>query len=122
MKRDIELSRELLIAMEESDSELSTNTLASQRDETGEVLAYHVLLLEEAGLVEAAIMPKNRKVHPQAAVILRLTHAGHEFLDSVRSDTAWNKLKGYVTSKGLEVTVGTLMKAIPGFVAAALGG
>ena len=122
MKRDLELSRELLLAMEESPSELSTNSLTERFEQPGEILAYHALLLEDAGLIHAAVTPKSRKVHPQAAVLLRLTHEGHEFIESVRSDTTWNNLKQYVTKKGLEVTLDTAVKALPGFIAAALGG
>jgi hypothetical protein len=109
--------------MEKSDSSLSMSTLAAQRTESEEILAYHVLLLKEAGLVEATIhtSSRTRSGHPDAAVMQRLTYAGHEFLDSVRSDTTWNKLKTYVSGKGLELTVDTLMKAVPGFIAAALG-
>ena len=124
MKRDIELSRKILIAVEESDAPLSTRALATPLEEPEVILAYHVLLLKEAGFVVAAVAmnTRTRSGGAESALVHRLTHDGHEFLDTVRSDTTWKKLKGYVSSKGLEVTVGSLVKAVPGFIAAALEG
>lgn len=124
MKRDLDLSRKLLLAMEGSDVDLHSNSLARDLDQDESVVAYHILLLKEAGLVQAAVHTNRRGLssHPDAAIMQRLTHVGHEFIEAVRSDTFWNRLKQYVAEKGLEVTIDTARKAIPGLINAALEG
>lgn len=37
--------------------------------------------------------------------------AGHEFLDNIRSDTNWNKIKTLIKSKGGELTFETIKAA-----------
>lgn len=53
----------------------------------------HVQLLQEAGLVVAAVTPPASLLPATSATIWRLTWAGHEFADAVVSDTLWNKAK-----------------------------
>jgi len=62
-------------------------------------IKYHILLLAQAGLVdyEPELSKTGRiiKVH-----VIGLNWAGHEFLDSVRSDKVWRKLIKYARDKG----------------------
>lgn len=71
-------------------------------------ISYHVRLLLEIGLVEGRIDGPVGGGKPATFAILRLTWAGHEFLDSIRSDTVWNKTKETLTTKGLDMTFETI--------------
>lgn len=35
---------------------------------------------------------------------INLTWLGHEFLDKIRNETAWNKIKNIVKSKGVDMS------------------
>jgi hypothetical protein len=63
--------------------------------------AAHVELLKEAGFVEG-VVGRASGIGPVTARVRRLTWPGHEFLDSIRSDTVWAETKAAITS-----TVGT---------------
>lgn len=101
MKRDMDLIREILLAREE-DRDLRTS-------EPPEVIAYNVQLLDDAGLLEAII----KKDHRGAAVgcaIMRLTWAGHDFLDATKDDTIWNKAKERILKPGVSWTFSILVE------------
>jgi hypothetical protein len=38
-----------------------------------------------------------------------MTWSGHEFLDHIRQDTAWNKVKGAAREKGLELSLDVIV-------------
>lgn len=92
MKRDMDLVRHILVAVESAGPEgvLST-AIADQRWSVDDV-GYHMLIMREAGLVEANIVKAMSHAFPRAQVS-RLTWYGHEMLDAVRDDTVWRKLQ-----------------------------
>jgi len=65
--------------------------------------AYHVQLLIDAGLVEG-IVRKGPQGAFTGAIVSRLTWDGHDFLQSVREDTVWNKAKEQVLKPGASWT------------------
>ncbi|MNV92171.1 hypothetical protein D3C71_1867370 [compost metagenome] len=67
-------------------------------------ISYHVRLLMEIGLIEGKIQSLIGGGGPSDFAIIRLTWSGHEFLDSIRNDTVWNKTKEAFASKGLDMT------------------
>lgn len=90
MKRDMELIRRILLAVE-NDELSSTNY--HERVLPGvpeDVYFSHVRLLDEAGLLKAIGMKGDNYAlyYPD-----RLTWEGHEFLDSIRNETVWAKVK-----------------------------
>lgn len=67
---------------------------------TEEQHAYHMALCIEAGLVDGIIV-KDHKGFPSRTAAIRLTWDGHDFLDSARSDTLWNKAKEHLLKPGM---------------------
>lgn len=67
-------------------------------------ISYHVRLLMEIGLIEGKIQSLIGGGGPSDFAIIQLTWSGHEFLDSIRNDTVWNKTKEVFASKGLDMT------------------
>lgn len=120
MQRNWELIREILVALE---SRETTHGVLSPDQIPGfaaEVVSYHLCLLRDAGLVEArCLKPSNVPMHCMG---VRLTWAGHEFLDSIRNDTAWKKIKALVTSKGLDLTFDAVKVAAATVIKGMLGG
>jgi hypothetical protein len=69
-----------------------------------ETCAYHVALIFDAGLAEGRIL-KSVSRPCAAAMIYRLTSAGHDFCDGLRHDTIWNKAKAHAIKYGLPVVI-----------------
>lgn len=89
MKRDMELVRKLLFAMEDNPRQLVVNGYDK------EVVKYHALLLIEAGLLDGRVSNnlENTSVVPSNIHVNRLTWDGHEFLDNIRGDDIWSTIK-----------------------------
>ena len=46
------------------------------------------------------------------AVVTGVTSAGHDLIDTIRSDTNWNKVKEFLMATGKQVTLETVMHAV----------
>ena len=102
MKRDLDLVRDILLAVEHggtSGLEVDALTLV---DRDPELIARHVQLLHEAGYLIAIYTEPD-----QGGIILhgveRMTWKGHEFLDAARNDTVWHKVTASVRAKAASV-------------------
>ena len=96
MKRDMDLARNILIELEEGEEAIGPFQL-EQSDVSGEKLGYHVLLLAEAGLIEAEdhrALSRDWDWRP-----LRLTWEGHEFLEEIRDEGIWKRAVALVKNK-----------------------
>ena len=89
MKRDMGLIRKVLICVENDESYLDID--GYDRD----YLKYHALILIEAGLLDGEVRNylENTSTIPSQVDITRLTWNGHEFLDNIRSEEVWAKIK-----------------------------
>lgn len=83
-------------------------------DRAGEEISYHILLLQEAGLIEAIDLSSSDGV---CWVPKRLTYEGDEFLDSARNDTLWAKAKetmikgaGTLTLEGMKNLLAAIIR------------
>jgi Hypothetical protein (DUF2513) len=105
MKRDMDLARRILLAVE-ADPE-ATGFGYVQVDIEGHdqaEVSYHIQLLRDAGLLEAKSLTTRAGLDWRP---IRLTYAGHEFVEASRKDTLWQKAKTTVLEKtgGLSVDV-----------------
>lgn len=109
MKRDWDLVREILLHLEACEStrgNLRPGDLAGYDEE---LVSYHVQIMIEAGLIEGECSKTTNR--PLYCLAHRLTWAGHEFLDQVRSHVAWNRIKGLAREKGLDMTLDVIKLA-----------
>lgn len=101
MKRDWDFIREILIDLEEN-----SNLLKKHQDtETEEKFLYHIRLLVEEGLVLG--IQANQGVGGgwvYSSSNPRLGWAGHEILDTLRSQTVWEKIKARSKETSIELT------------------
>ena len=86
MKRNMDLIREILLRIEDN------SFLKSVPEHTPEEIAYHVSLLEGAGLVTQEFY-QNLYLNNSMLEGIRITWAGHEFLDASRNTSFWEKAK-----------------------------
>ena len=95
MKRDMDLVRKILFAMEDGPALAPDNLdLAGYDDET---VSYHLAIMGEAGLL---LVLDDSSLSEIGAIPVRLTWAGHEFLESVREDSRWNDVKAQMNKAG----------------------
>ncbi|MGC7561326.1 DUF2513 domain-containing protein [Pasteurella sp. PK-2025] len=100
MKRDWELIRKILLKLEQKvdSSPLDSDSF---KGFSGEQVAYHYTILAEAGLIK---IEDYSTMTGGDCVAVNLTWQGHEFLDKIRSDTAWNKIKSVLMKKGVDLS------------------
>lgn len=80
-----------------------------------------MMLLDEAGLIEAKILKSGTGDGAIAmALARRLTWQGHEFLDKIRDPSMWGKIQAKVKEKGLDLTFDAIKAAAAALINAAL--
>lgn len=118
MKRDMDVARRILFAIE-ADEGIPIAAVNLDLDGVSPVqLSYHVQLLDEAGLIQATNFTSSTGYAWKAH---RLTWAGHEFLDNVRDDTRWKTVKMHALNTSGSLSLGALQAAISQMIAGALG-
>ncbi len=109
MKRDMDLVRKILFALEDrpANFEGEHNFTVDGFDQT--TVARHVQLMAEAGLIDAINLSTHAGVDwmPQ-----RLKWEGHDFLDEARNDTLWNKAKSKISEAGVGATVEVMKQTL----------
>jgi len=118
MKRNWDTIKEILTRLESLTTEDRTLRLANFPSERSSEISYHVELLIEAGLINGE-MSKTLGNKPHDFFVERLTWRGHEFLDSVRNDTVWQKTKKSFAHSGLSMTL-DLVKSVATDIATSL--
>lgn len=102
MKRDVDLARQLLFDLEAQGAECSLSALRTGlAHDAEERVRYHVRLLIDAGFV--------KEIDRSTATVpcVRLTNAGHEFIELCRGEGRWRKAKWVVQqyTGGMSLTV-----------------
>jgi hypothetical protein len=99
MKRDMDLARSILIALEDAPFDGGPLTLTMPNCAPDEY-SYHVMLLHQAGLIHAFDFSPDESADWRPAY---LTWEGHEFLEAAKDDTRWNQAKTFLKDKGAPV-------------------
>lgn len=86
MKRDKSLMEKILLTME-AHEHATYGSIPSIEGYSEEQIGYHCFLLRELGLVAAAIVTSNDSKSP-AAIPLRITVEGYDYLDKQRESVA----------------------------------
>ena len=92
MKRDMDLVRKILQWMEAQEHGSVAGRKVAIDGYTQEQIGYHAYLMHEAGLIFAVNVPSTGLASPRYLPV-RLTWAGHDFLESVKDDGLWEKAK-----------------------------
>jgi hypothetical protein len=86
-KRDPELFKKILEAIEEADDEIYSEYLKIE-GATQAQIDYHVQLLHDAEFIK---LDGDKTFINDKYIIDRLTNRGHDFLEAARNETAWRK-------------------------------
>ena len=109
MKRDMDLCRDILLEAEAGEPGRFISRLKCGRKHPDEVVAEHVALLAEGGLIEAKI---QSTFDGRMYYIQRLTMAGHDWLDVARNPGIWSKGKERLAKAGIESASLSMVKEI----------
>ncbi len=105
MKRDMELIRKILLAIEKA--ERYPEVIAKIPGYEERVVGHHQYLLLDAGLVYGEPLEPADDV-PMAFPFC-LTWKGHEFLDAARNETIWNAAMQKAKSAGASLSFAVLV-------------
>ena len=97
MKLDKDLVRKIMLAVEASKDPNGLVELSLPGHDQAEI-SYHIMLLDEAGFVDAEDQSTLDGFEWQAK---RLTYQGHEFLDTIRDGEVWRRTKAGVEKAGV---------------------
>ena len=112
MKRDMDVVRSVLLQVESA-----TETIQfAEREE-----AYHAGLLIDADLLNGEAL-RDGQGQVFCTAVMDMTMAGHEFLDSARSEEVWQEARESIAAKGLAATLDVLKTVLTGIIATRLAG
>jgi hypothetical protein len=96
--RDMELARKVLLALEaKSEPEAIETVQIEGYDDLA--VRYHLLLLAQAKLIDyEPVLTKTGRI--VSVLAFNPSWHGYEFLDAVRDEAVWNKLKAQASDKG----------------------
>ena len=101
MKRDWEIIRKVLIAVEDDNYDKYL-----EDSENDEAIIKNTALLIQAKFVDGKVLSS---LDEDVDVLVNdLTWQGHELLDTIRSKPVWDKIKSTSIDKGLELTFDTV--------------
>lgn len=98
MKRDMDLARKILFAVEELPKQQKGFVDIKIDGHTNEEINYHLIILMDAGLIKADYV--DNKLIDYIWKSIRLTWEGHEFIEAARDNTRWEKAKGAMVQVG----------------------
>jgi Hypothetical protein (DUF2513) len=103
MRRDLDLSRSILLFIEEHcPPEGGLNTRLEFEDYDRATVLAHVELLIEGGLVDGKmVIPVSGPIDVR---IRKLTNHGHDAIKAIQDDSLWSKVKTRASEKGITLT------------------
>jgi hypothetical protein len=120
MKRDMDLVRDILLAVEKE-----TSGFAFESPEVNgyskEQIVYHIYIMVQGGLIEAQPTQTQAAVIPMDFSFINLTWAGHEFIDTARNEGVWKNAKTIVGEKLGTISVGAMTQLLSSLVKSQLG-
>lgn len=119
MKRDMELVRKIVLAIEDSPTGYAPQGLRFD-GYTPDQIGYHAYLMIQAGLAEGVDVTSTSSTSPES-ILTKLTWAGHEFADAAGDEPRWKKAMGIVKEKSGTVTIAILTQLLTGLMKGALG-
>jgi hypothetical protein len=114
MKRDWDVVRKILLKVEElSPGEWLRSDDHEVHGIDNATAGFHMVLLKEAGFVAGSCLDTGQG---HICNISRLTWQGQEFLDSIKKDARWEKVKETAQAKGIDLTIDTIKAIVKGII------
>ena len=111
MKRDMELCRKILLAIEELYVDTPIHNLKIEGYSI-EQIAYHCKILKNANLISdyKALYGDNRIINFGVGF---LTAERNNYLDKIRNESVWNEVKDAIREKGIPLTIECIARTLP---------
>ena len=120
MKRDMDLVRLILLEIEDKYRSTAIYDLAIDGYDT-EMVAYHCKILYEAGLIsDYKAQYADNEIYGLG--VGSLTWDGNDFLEKIRDDSQWKKVKETITKKGLPLVIDTIKSVANALISATVEG
>lgn len=120
MRRDMELIRKILIFFDDKDN--STHVKVPPIDGYDDLMIqYHLVLMYDAELLRCEPVTSSTSKRVIYVLPFELTWKGHDFLDSVRNDTIWKKVKNTLQDKGLGMAFSVVQGLAEKFIQSQVG-
>ncbi|OCZ52204.1 DUF2513 domain-containing protein [Dehalobacter sp. TeCB1] len=120
MKRDMDLIRKILLAIEDQFVDVVLYNLEIEGYDL-KTVAYHCKILNDAGLV-SDYGSQYGDGELLSFGVSSLTWEGHEFLDKIRDNNVWNKTKEVMTEKGIPFVLDAVKQIASSIVSAMVEG
>ena len=98
MERDMDLVRSILLAVEEQCGGSERIQITSIEGHSSEAVLYHLRLLYEAGYLHCG--KAISRFQGTTYLIRGLSWEGHDFLDTVRSESVWRRVREKLAEQG----------------------
>lgn len=108
MKRDMDLIRKIMLEVESWPLH-KRGTRPEIPGYDPQVISYHVMLLDEAGLLKGLDASGASDID---WFVDRLTWPGHEFVEAARDEARWRKALNTITQKGGAVVFEIVKQAL----------
>jgi hypothetical protein len=109
MRRDMELIRIILKALEEKEDATTEWSWKEIPGYSKEDIYYHYEMLSKAGLIEAIQYKSGQDILWRGRC---LTWEGHDFLDAAKNEKVWNKAKEIARKRGGMFSIEILKKIL----------
>lgn len=120
MKRNMDLVRLILLEIENIYQSTAIYNLTIDGYDA-EMVAYHCKIIHEAGLIsDYKAQYADNKLYGFG--VGSLTWDGNDFLDKIRDDSQWKKIKDAITEKGLPMVIETIKLVANTFISTAVTG
>lgn len=110
MQRHMDLARAILFELEKAPYVHGWHDIGVDGYSAAEI-GYHIELLSQAGFITAIDLSTMGSPYPDWRA-KTITWEGHEFLDSARDETRWERAKVLVKDKGMALTLETAKLAL----------
>ena len=120
MKRYMDLVRLILMEIEEKDRSTAIYNMTIDGYDT-DAVAYHCKILDEAGLI-SDYKAKYADNEIYVFGVGPLTWDGNDFLEKIRDDSRWKKVKDTISQKGLPLIIDTIKSIANAIISAAAEG
>ena len=106
MKRDMDLVRKIILKIEDEYESTALLNIKIE-DYTVEQIAAHCKMLYEAGLISSCdIKYANNNIYIFS--VGNLTWEGYEYLELIRDDSIWKKVKDTAKNQGIPLMIDTV--------------
>ena len=108
MQRDMDLIRKIVLAAEPGPP------FPAIVGYTDDAIKYHKMLAIDAGLLKGTWREDNTRATniPAAVMIKDVTGDGHDFIQAIREEENWSKVKKFLADTGKQLTIEMVKVAV----------